>query len=65
MLARLVDGTKNLSTKRLMFQAFSFIISYRLRALKTIHFNFCKTIENNKINRNYFCKELQENMKMK
>ena len=34
-----VDGPKNSSTKHLMFQVlFFFIISYRLRALKTLIF---------------------------
>ena len=45
-LGRWVDGTNNSSTKRLMFQAlFFFIISYRLRAPKTLYFYFCKVIK--------------------
>ena len=47
------DGTNDSSTKHLMFQAlfFFFIISYRLRALKTLYFYFCKFIKklNNKL----------------
>ena len=40
-LGHWVAGTNDSSTKRLMFQAlFFFIISYRLRALKTLYFNF-------------------------
>ena len=34
-----------------------FIISYRLRALKTLYFHLCKFKENKKINLNNFCKE--------
>ena len=37
------DGTNDSSTKRLTFQAFFFIISYRLRALKTPYCHFCKS----------------------
>ena len=49
-IIRWVDGTNDSSTKHLMFQAlFFFIISYRLRALKTLYFYFCKFIN--------FCKE--------
>ena len=48
----LINGMNDSSTKCLMFKAlFSFIISYRLRALKTLYFhwnNFCKE----------FCKKL-------
>ena len=45
-LARWVDGMNDSSTKHLMFQAlFFFIISYRLRALKTLYFYFCKIIK--------------------
>ena len=40
------DGTNDSSTKRLMFQPlFFYIISYRLRALKSLCFYFCKIIE--------------------
>ena len=46
MLGHWVDGTNDSSTKRLMFQALFFlIISYRLRALKTLYFYFCKIIK--------------------
>ena len=42
-LARWVDGKNDSSTKLLMFQAlFFFIISYRLRALKTFYFYYKK-----------------------
>ena len=42
-LGHWVDGPNDSSTKRLMFQVlFFFIISNRLRALKTFYFNFCK-----------------------
>ena len=34
-----------------------FIITYRLRALKTLYFYFCKIIKKKKINWNNFCKE--------
>ena len=41
-LVRWVAGMNDSSTKRLMFQAlFIFIISYRLRALKNLCFQFC------------------------
>ena len=59
-LARWVNGTNNSSTKRLMFQSLFFlsIISYRLRALKTLYFYFCNFIKKNKkIDRKDFCKE--------
>ena len=57
-LARWFDGTNDSLINRLMFQAlFLFKISYRLRALKTLYFNFCKIIKNTKINWNDFCKE--------
>ena len=39
-----------------VFQAL-LTISYRLRALKTPYFHFCKSIKNWKINWNNFCKE--------
>ena len=46
-LARWVDETNNSSTMRRMFQAlFLFIISYRLRALKTLYFYICKIFKN-------------------
>ena len=42
-MARWLGGTNDSSTKRLMFQAlFFFIISYRLKALKTLYSYFCK-----------------------
>ena len=49
-LVRWDAGTKDSSTKRLMFQAlFFFIISYRLGALKTLYFwkGFCKKLWKN------------------
>ena len=50
-LAHWVPGMNESSTKRLMFQTlFFFIISYRLRALKTLYFCFWKIIKNKKIN---------------
>ena len=43
---------------------FFFMISYRLRALKTLHFYFCKIKKNKEINWNYFFQRiLQEIMK--
>ena len=46
MLVRWADETSDLSTKRLMFQAsFFFMISYRLRPLKTLYLYFCKFIK--------------------
>ena len=40
------NGTNKSLTKRLMFQLFFFfIISYRLRALKTLYFHFCNLIK--------------------
>ena len=56
-LVRLADGTNDSSTKRLTFQVFFFIISYRLRALKTLYFHFCNLIKKIKINWKGFCKE--------
>ena len=45
-LGRWVTGTNDTSTKRLMFQVlFFFIISCRVRALKTLYFYFCKVIK--------------------
>jgi len=66
-LARWVDGTNDSSTKRLMFQAlFFFIISYRLRALKTLYFYFCKFIKKYKNKLKQFLQRiLQEIMKKK
>jgi hypothetical protein len=43
------DGTNESSTKRLTFQVFFFIISYRLRAIKTLYFHFCNFIKNKRI----------------
>ena len=40
-----VDGTLDSLTKRLTFKNFFFIISYKLRALKTDYFHFCNFIE--------------------
>jgi hypothetical protein len=57
-LACWIAGTNDSSTKCLIFQAlFFFIISYRLRALKTLYFYLYKIIKNKKINWNNFCKE--------
>ena len=39
-----------------------FIISHRLRALKTLYFYFCKFIKYKKINWNDFCKEFWKNL---
>ena len=48
------DGTNDSSTKRLMFQVFFFfIISYKLRALKTLYFHFCNFIK--KLIERVFC----------
>ena len=53
------DGTINSLTKGLMFQVFFFIISNRLRALKTLYFHFCNFIkENGKGFCKNFCKIL-------
>ena len=46
-LVHWADGINDSSTKRLTFSVFVFIISYRLRALKTIYFHFCNFIEIN------------------
>jgi len=57
-----VTGTKDSSTKRLMFKALSLIIiSYRLRALKTlcIFLIFVKLLKKN-LKRTIFAKNLQE-----
>ena len=43
-LGRWVDRTNDSSTKRVMFQAL-FIISYILRALKTLYSHFCNCIK--------------------
>ena len=54
MLVWWADGTNDSSTKHLTFQVFSFIISYRLRALKTHYFhfrNFVKKIGKNQLKR--------------
>ena len=45
MLVRWADGTNDSSTKRLTFQVFFFIISNRLRALKSLYFHFCNFIK--------------------
>ena len=45
MLVHWSDGTNDSSIKCLTFQAFFFIISYRLRALKTLYFHFCNFIK--------------------
>ena len=45
-LVQWADGTNDSSTKILTFQVFFFFInSYRLRALKTLYFYFCKYIK--------------------
>ena len=63
-LARWVGGTNDSWTKHLMIQAlFFFIISHRLRALKTLYFYFCKFIK--KINKRFLKIILQEIMKKK
>ena len=50
-LLRWFAGTNDSPTKHLMFQALMFfIISYRLRALKTLYFYFCIVIEKKKKN---------------
>ena len=41
---------------------FFFIISYRLRALKTLYFYICKVMKNKKINWKDFCKEFRKNL---
>ena len=57
-LVRWADGTNDSSSKLLTFQVFFFIISYRLRALKTLYFHFCNFIKKNEeINWKGFCKE--------
>ena len=57
-MIRWLAGTNDSLTKHLMFQAlFFFIISYWLRALKSLYFYFCKIIEKKKMNWNNFCKE--------
>ena len=49
-LVRWFAGMNDSLTKHLMLQAFFFIISHRLRALKTFYFYICKFIKNKKIN---------------
>ena len=44
-LGCLDDGTNESSTKSLMFQVLFFYTFYRLRALKTLYFYFCKVIK--------------------
>ena len=60
-LVRWADGTNNSSTKRLTCQVYFFLISYRLRALKTLYIHFCnlkkKIKKIKKINWEGFCKE--------
>ena len=58
MLVCWANETNDSSTKCLTFQVFFFIISYRLRALKTLYFHFCNSIK--KKNWKGFCKELQK-----
>ena len=63
-LGRWVDGPNNSLTKRLMFQVlFFFIISYRLRALKTLYFYFCKVIK--KLIERIFAKNFARNYEKK
>ena len=65
-LGRWVDGPNDSSTKRLMFQVlFFFIISYRLRALKTLYFYFCKVIKRFKKNEIIFAKNFARNCEKK
>ena len=47
MLVCWFTGTNDSSTKRLMSQAFFFIIHFRLMALKTLYFCYCKSIKKN------------------
>ena len=47
MLVCWFTGTNDLSTNRLMSQAFFFMIHYRLMALKTLYFCYCKSIKKN------------------
>ena len=58
-----VDGPNDSSTKRLMFQVLVFfIISYRLRALKTLYFYFCKVIKKWEIKlKGFFAKNFENN----
>ena len=44
-LVYMADGTNNSLTKCLTLQVFTFIIHYRLRALKTLDFYFCNFIK--------------------
>ena len=66
MLVRWFAGTNDSLNNRLMFKAFFFIISYILRALKTLYFYFCKFIKKLKNTLKQFLKRiLQEIMKKK
>ena len=61
-IIRWIDGPNDSLTKRLMFQVlFFFIISYKLRALKTLYFIFF-VIKKLKINWKDFCKEFCEKL---
>ena len=62
MLVRLANGANDSLTKGLTFQVFFFlfVISYRLRALKTLDFHLCNFKKIKKIDcnaRQGFCKE--------
>ena len=65
-LVRWADGTNDSSTKHLTLQVFFFIISYRLRALKTLYFHFCNFIKKlkNKL-KGFLQRILQDFMKKK
>ena len=61
-----VAGTNESSTKHLIFQDFFFIISYWLRALKTLCFYFYKFIRKfEKINLNDFCNKFCKKLSKK
>ena len=66
MLVRWFTRTNDSSTKRLMFQVFFFIISYRLRALRTLYFYFCKFIKKiEKLIETMFAKNFARNCEKK
>ena len=62
MLVCWFAGTNDSSTKCLMFQVFSSIISYRLRALKTFIFSILRKNEKNKL-KGFLRRILQDLMK--
>ena len=53
----MADGTNDSSTKHLTFQVFFFIISFRLRAIKTLYIHFCNFIKKMK---GFFQRTLQD-----